>query len=110
MSLCVVIRGNLTINPQFRRVMNHAELTKTLAKKTGSTQASIKLVLEKLQETISDELKANAKFELKDIGTFKVLETSARTGRNPATGDPVDIPAGKRIKFKSSKVLKTIAI
>lgn len=86
--------------------MNHSELVKTLAKETESTQASVKLVLERLQETIKQELLNNAKFELKDVGTFKILDTAARTGRNPATGESIEIPAGKRIKFKAAKGLK----
>lgn len=40
------------------------------------------------------------------LGTFSVIETAARTGRNPSTGESINIPAGKRIKFQAAKAFK----
>ena len=44
---------------------------------------------------------------LPGIGKLKVVETKARTGRNPSTGEPIAVPAGKKVVFKVGKELKT---
>ncbi len=86
--------------------MNQADLIKTIAIDTCSTQLSVKLFLESLQDVLKKELKINGKFELKDVGIFQVMDTAARTGRNPSTGEVLEIPAGKRVKFKVAKSIK----
>lgn len=45
---------------------------------------------------------------IQDLGTFRVKDTPARTGRNPATGEAITIPAGRRVSFKVSKALKEV--
>lgn len=51
-------------------------------------------------------LPISGKITLHDIGTLAILDTAVRKGRNPQTGDEIDIPAGKRIKLKAAKALK----
>jgi DNA-binding protein HU-beta len=58
-----------------------------------------------LIDTIADALKRGERVELKGFGSFSVVDTKARTGRNPRTGKPVAIPAGRRVRFKPSKSL-----
>ena len=58
-----------------------------------------------LIEAIAEALKRGDRVELKGFGSFSVIETKARAGRNPRTGKPVQIPAGRRVRFKPSKSL-----
>jgi len=58
-----------------------------------------------LLDTLAAALKRGEKVELKGFGSFLVVETKPRTGRNPRTGKPVAIPAGRRVRFKPSKSL-----
>ena len=54
---------------------------------------------------IAETLKRGERVERKGFGSFSVIATKARTGRNPGTGKPVQIPAGRRVRFKPSKSL-----
>ena len=58
-----------------------------------------------LLDTLAAALKRGEKVELKGFGSFSVVKTEARTGRNPRTGKPLAIPAGRRVRFKPSKSL-----
>jgi nucleoid DNA-binding protein len=61
------------------------------------------------QQVVADliaEMKINGTAKLKDFGTFTVKETAARVGRNPRTGEPVQIESGHKIAFKAAKNLK----
>ncbi len=54
------------------------------------------------------EIQINGTAKLKGFGTFTVRETAARVGRNPRTGEPVNIAASHKIAFKPAKNLKEI--
>ena len=56
--------------------------------------------------TISDTLKSGDKVQLVGFGSFEVRERSAHKGRNPQTGEEIEIPAGKTPAFKAGKALK----
>ena len=87
--------------------MNKAKLVETIAAKTDTKKAAMEIV-----DTIWDSIKASLKQEedvaISGFGTFKVKRTKARTGRNPATGETIQIPAKKKVAFKASKDLKSI--
>lgn len=87
--------------------MNHHDLVSQIAGATGVSKTHTDKVLKQLGDTIANQLAAAGQIHLHGIGTLNVVETAARKGRNPATGDEIDIPAGKRIKLKAAKVLKT---
>ncbi|HEX5321816.1 MAG TPA: HU family DNA-binding protein [Stellaceae bacterium] len=55
--------------------------------------------------TVAEALRRGERIEIRGFGTFSVNETKARNGRNPRTGQPVKIPAGRRVRFKPSKTL-----
>ena len=55
---------------------------------------------------MTDTLIEGEQIRIADFGTFEIRERSARTGRNPKTGEAVDIPACKAVGFKASKKLK----
>lgn len=68
----------------------------------AQAQAAFKIVI----EGIASVLKFGDNLNIKGFGTFKVEERAARKGRNPSTGQEIDIPASKTIKFTPSPVLK----
>ncbi len=86
--------------------MTHKELIKHLAEQENTTQAAVDSLLKKLADTVAAELHTQGEIALHGIGTLSVVETAARPGRNPQTGEAIEIPAGKRIKLKACKALK----
>lgn len=86
--------------------MNHNDLISTIASATGVTKTDTDKVLKQLSATVAAELKASQVMHLHGIGSFNLVATAARKGRNPATGAEIDIPAGHRIKLKAAKALK----
>ena len=79
-----------------------------LAHKTGKSQKEAKAFLEAFTETVSDTLKTGGKVTLIGFGSFDVLETKARTGRNPRTGEPLQIKGKTKPRFKAGSDLKDI--
>jgi len=80
--------------------MNKAELINAIAEETGLSKVSSKKALDAFLSTISSELKKGGKVTLVGHGTYQVVEKSARTGINPQTKTPIQIPAKKVVKFK----------
>lgn len=81
--------------------MNNTELINAVAKKTGRPQTEIKRILDVLTDTIGETLTNGELVRLLGFGTFDVQELPARTGRNPRTGEPLEIHAKKKIRFKA---------
>ncbi len=92
--------------------MNKTEMAKKLAKKTDLTQAKAAEVIDAIFSTkpgegiIAVELDAGRKVSIAGFGTFATKSRAARTGRNPATGETIQIPARKYAKFTPAKGLK----
>ncbi|MFH1137900.1 MAG: HU family DNA-binding protein [Pseudomonadota bacterium] len=86
--------------------MTKAELVALLAEKTEASKASVEKVLSSLVEVIVGEVKAGRDITLTGLGSFALTERAPRKGRNPRTGEEVDIEARKAIKFKPSKTVK----
>ncbi|MGE4265774.1 MAG: HU family DNA-binding protein [Desulfovibrio sp.] len=85
--------------------MNKAELIDML-NEGGMTKSEAKAAVDSVLDAIVGAIANGEKITLTGFGTFEVVDTPARTGRNPQTGEAVQIPAGKRIKFKPGKQLK----
>lgn len=79
------------------------ELIDKVAENTGVSKADVNRVLDEALGEIRSSLDGGEAVTLRGFGTFKVTETAARKGRNPQTGESIDIPAGKRIGFKMSR-------
>ena len=88
--------------------MNKAELVAAMAEKTGLTKKDAENALKAFTDVVAEELKKGEKIQLVGFGTFEVSERAARTGRNPQTGEEMEIPASKAPKFKAGKALKDI--
>ncbi len=86
--------------------MNKNELVEAVADKIGGTKADSSRAIEAIFDVISDELKDGGEVRLVNFGTFLVAERKATTGRNPRTGEPMQIPASTQAKFRPGKVLK----
>lgn len=86
--------------------MNKTEFTKTVAEKAGISKAEAKKTVEAVLDTVTESLKNGDKISLPGFGVFSTRETSARVGRNPATGESVNIAARRVAGFKAGAGLK----
>lgn len=86
--------------------MNKSELIDRIAASSDLPKASAGRALDAMISSVSDALKDGDQVVLVGFGTFSVKDRAARTGRNPQTGDPIDIPAAKIPSFKAGKALK----
>lgn len=86
--------------------MNKAELIEAIADKAGLSKSDAGRALDSTFEVIARALKKGDKVALVGFGTFAVRKRAARVGRNPKTGDPIRIAAGKTAAFKAGKALK----
>lgn len=86
--------------------MNKIELISAVATKADLTQKDATKAVNVVFETIAAELAKDEKIQLIGFGTFEVRERAARTGRNPQTGETMQIPASKIASFKAGKELK----
>jgi DNA-binding protein HU-beta len=86
--------------------MNKAELVNAMATETGLTKKDVESVLNSFVNVVSGELAKKEKIQLVGFGTFETRERSARTGRNPQTGEELKIAASVVPAFKAGKALK----
>lgn len=86
--------------------MNKTELTKVVAEKAELTQKDAVAATQAVLDTITTALASEEKVQILGFGTFEVRERSARTGRNPQTGEEMQIAASKVPAFKAGKELK----
>ena len=86
--------------------MNRVELIAAMAEVSGVSKKDTEAVLKAFTEVVSSELKKGEKIQLIGFGTFEVSERAAREGRNPATGEAMQISAARAPKFKAGKALK----
>ena len=75
--------------------MNKTELISSVAKTAGVSKKDTEQVLNAFFSTVQETLKQNDKVQLPGFGTFEVRERAARTGRNPHTGETIEIAAAK---------------
>jgi DNA-binding protein HU-beta len=86
--------------------MTKNELAEQIAGKTGLAASQARQVVEAAIETISDELAAGGEVALAGFGKFSVSHRAARQGRNPSTGETINIAASKAAKFSAASQLK----
>jgi integration host factor subunit beta len=88
--------------------MTKAELVEDVARAAELTKKDAERLVEIVFESIIETLNQGEKIELRGFGSFRVRERGARRGRNPKTGDPVNIPAKRVPYFKPGKELKEL--
>ncbi|HSU80727.1 MAG TPA: HU family DNA-binding protein [Candidatus Angelobacter sp.] len=86
--------------------MNKNQIIDNLAGKTGLTKKDIEAVVNGLFDEISDALKNKDKVQFVGFGTFETRERSSRSGRNPQTGETIEIPASTVPAFRAGNKLK----
>lgn len=86
--------------------MNKTDLIEMMADRAQLTKADAERALNAFQDAITSSLKDGNPVALTNFGTFDVKERAGRTGRNPRTGEPIQIPASKVVSFKAGKALK----
>ena len=80
--------------------MNKTDLINDIAEASGLTKADATKALNATTAAIANAVKNDDKVALVGFGTFSVSERPARTGKNPRTGEMIEIPAKKVVKFK----------
>ncbi|WP_126455952.1 HU family DNA-binding protein [Sulfuriflexus mobilis] len=86
--------------------MNKAELIDAVAEAADLSKASATRALDSVLDTITAALKGGDQVTLVGFGTFSVRPRAARTGRNPRTGEAIEIKASNNPGFKAGKALK----
>ena len=86
--------------------MNKTELIAAMAEKSELSKKDTEKVLTAFTNIVTDTLLDGDKVAITGFGIFEVAERAARTGRNPKTGEPIQINASKSPKFKAGKALK----
>lgn len=82
------------------------ELVASIASATGQSQSTVSGVLDALFSTVSDAVAKGDKVTIPGWIAFERVDTAARTGRNPQTGEEIKIAAGKRVKVTAGSKLK----
>jgi DNA-binding protein HU-beta len=85
--------------------MTKADLVDGLASKLGVPKFEAEQAVDSLIEHMTDALKQGDRVNISGLGTFAVSKRKARTGRNPKTGEPIEIAASRAAKFKPGKQL-----
>lgn len=86
--------------------MNKSELVEAIATRTGSSKVAAQEHLDAVLDTISDAIGKGDTVQLVGFGSFGVADRAARTGRNPKTGEEIEIQASRTPKFTAGKALK----
>jgi nucleoid DNA-binding protein len=86
--------------------MTKAELIDSLANKAELPKQKAEEVVNRVFDDIVGALKSGDKVNISGFGTFSVSDRKARTGRNPKTGEAIQIASSRAAKFKAGKILK----
>ena len=86
--------------------MKKSEMIEALANQTGLTKADVEKVFNGTFDLFKSELEKGNNVSVAGFGTFKISERSAREGRNPQTGETIQIAASKSVSFKAGSALK----
>ncbi|MCY9827751.1 HU family DNA-binding protein [Vibrio chagasii] len=86
--------------------MNKTQLTEVISAQADITKKQANEALDAITQGITQSLAQGEEVALIGFGTFKITERGARTGRNPSTGETIQIAASKSPSFKAGKALK----
>lgn len=86
--------------------MNKTDLIEVVAQKADLKKKDAEAAVNAVLVALEEALVSGDKVQLIGFGTFEVKAKDARTGRNPATGEAIEIAASKQIKFSAGKTLK----
>ncbi|HET7629484.1 MAG TPA: HU family DNA-binding protein [Bacillales bacterium] len=86
--------------------MNRNDLVSNIAEKTSMTKKDVETVVNAVIDEISEALKNGEKVQFVGFGTFETRERASRSGRNPQTGETIEIPATVVPAFRPGNKLK----
>lgn len=86
--------------------MNTSDLADTVAAATNLSKADARKVVDTVFAAITDAAAKGEEVSLNAFGKFKVKDSAAREGRNPATGEPMQIAASRKLSFSAAKAVK----
>src|SRR3954465_14741056 len=89
-------------------VMTKAELVDEVARVVSLTKKQAETIVNIVFDSIVDSLRSGQKIELRGFGRFRLRSRKSRTGRNPKTGEKVEVPSKKIPYFKPGKELKEL--
>ena len=84
-------------------IMSKKTLIDEIAKTKNCTRVEALEFIDAFQRVITEHLLNDGKIQIHNLGTFQVRQRAGRTGRNPRTGEPIDIPARRALTFKPSR-------
>jgi DNA-binding protein HU-beta len=93
-----------------KKRMTQSEVLNHFAEKTGLKRAQVKEFFDELADLASNEVKNNGEFALPNFGKLVLSERKAREGRNPQTGETIQIPAKTTLKFRLGKSIKDTVV
>lgn len=99
-----VVRAGLTLK---EGTLNKSELIDSVAKSTGESKRKVSDTIEATLSTIQKQVKSGNKVTIPGFGTFERRARSARTARNPRTGEPIKVKASKVPAFKAGAGFKS---
>jgi DNA-binding protein HU-beta len=103
--LCIVQAANIITNEGVH-IVNKSDLIDTIAASADISKAAAGRALDALTGAVTSALKDGDQVALVGFGTFSVRDRAARSGRNPQTGETIQISAAKVPSFKAGKALK----
>ncbi|WP_029068066.1 HU family DNA-binding protein [Jonesia quinghaiensis] len=86
--------------------LNRSELVSAIAAKSSLTKTDADAALSALQEVLVEQLEAGEAVKITGLLSVERVERKARTGRNPRTGEEIEIPAGFGVKISAGSILK----
>lgn len=86
--------------------MTKSQLLGTLSESTGLSKKDVTNLMDKMVELAYKEVKKNGQFVVPGLGKLVKIKRAARVGRNPATGEQINIPAKTVVKFRVAKAAK----
>jgi len=89
-----------------RKTVTKKEVAAAISTKTALPITQVGEVVQLWMDHLIEELADGNRIELRDFGVFEVRQRAARTGRNPKTGEKVNVPARAAVVFKAGKVMK----
>lgn len=91
-----------------KKRLTQSEILNYFADKTGLKRAQVKEMFDELANLAADEVKTKDEFTLPGFGKLVLSERRAREGRNPQSGETIQIPAKTTLKFRLSKSMKDL--